>query len=441
MHPTLTIIGGGLAGCEAAWQAARAGVRVKLYEQRPQRSTPAHSGEGLAELVCSNSLRSDRLVSGPGLLKAELRCLDSLLIASAERCRVPAGAALAVNRDQLSTHVEEQIAAQPLIELKREHVECIPEGPVIIAAGPLISDELAAQVATLCGRESLHFYDATSPIVDAASIDLEHAFYASRYDRGDPEDYLNCPLDQEQYERFIEAAAVADRVRQHEFEHARFFEGCLPIEVMIQRGPLTLAHGPLKPVGLSDPRGNARPFAVVQLRRENNEGSCYSLVGFQTRLKWPEQDRVFRLIPALRNAEFLRYGSIHRNTFLDSPGLLDDRQRLISLPRLRFAGQITGVEGYVESIASGLLAGLSAAAQMREIELPPPPRATALGSLIEHVSGARERPFEPSNIHFGLFPPPPQGTRKRDRKQSQADRAMAEIERWAVDWVQPLLAV
>jgi len=428
MAETLIIVGGGLAGSEAAWQAARRGVGVRLYEMRPTRTTPAHETAYLAELVCSNSLRSSEITNAVGLLKEELRIAGSLVMRAADECSVPAGGALAVDRERFARFVTEAVEGEPLIELVREEVVAIPEGPlVIIATGPLTSDALAVQLAGLTRAEALYFYDAIAPIVDAETIDDGKVFRASRYGRGG-DDYLNCPLSKEEYDAFYEALMSAEKVKPKAFEEEKVFEGCMPIETLASRGRDTPRFGPMKPVGLIDPRTGREAYAVVQLRTENRYGTAYNLVGFQTRLTWPEQQRVFRMIPGLENAEFLRLGSLHRNTYVDAPRCLDETLRFRSEPRVMLAGQITGVEGYVESTAMGFLAGMNGARML--LDLPPvvAPPTTAHGALIGHVTAANAAGrFQPSNVNFGLFPGLPKREKgKRQRNQALADRALAD---------------
>jgi methylenetetrahydrofolate--tRNA-(uracil-5-)-methyltransferase len=434
------IIGGGLAGSEAAWQLARAGIACVLHEMRPLRGTPAHVGAGLAELVCSNSFRSDdALNNAVGLLHEEMRRCGSLILAAADRSRVPAGGALAVDRHGFSAAVEAALSAEGLIEIRREEIAALPPDAwdsVIIATGPLTSPALAEAVRALTGEASLAFFDAIAPIVHRDSIDMEKAWMQSRYGKGDGSDYINCPLDRPGYEAFVAALIAADKTEFHDWEKdTPYFEGCLPVEVMAARGLDTLRWGPMKPVGLRDPRRERGPYAVVQLRQDNALGTLYNIVGFQTKLRHAEQKRVFRLIPGLENAEFARFGGLHRNTFLNSPKLLDGALRLKALPRLRFAGQITGVEGYVESAAIGLLAGRFAAAERRGEALLPPPPETALGALLHHITGGADaRTFQPMNINFGLFPPLPEGAVTRanrgERKPLLARRALAELDAW-----------
>ena len=426
----VTIIGGGLAGCEAAWQLLRRGRRVRLCEMKPERFSPAHKSPHLAELVCSNSLRSGALENAVGLLKEEMRRLDSLILAAADATAVPAGKALAVDRNAFSLFIEERLGAEPGLELIRGEVTEIPaEGIAIIASGPLTSDALARAIAAWTGGDYLYFYDAISPIVEGESIDLDRVFAASRYGHGEA-DYLNCPMDRETYETFWRELTRAEEVPLRAFEEIKCFEGCLPIEVIARRGIDTLAYGPMKPVGLIDPRTGGQPHAVVQLRREDREGILYNMVGFQTKLAWPEQRRIFRMIPGLENAEFVRYGSVHRNTFLNAPTLLTANLQLRSLLRLFFAGQITGVEGYVESTAMGLLAGLNASRYLSGREMIPPPRETALGALVGHIGNADRKPFQPMNVTFGLFPPLPGRIRKKERGLCYARRALAALSSW-----------
>ena len=426
----VTIVGGGLAGCEAAWQLLRRGHRVVLREMKPDRFSPAHKSPHLAELVCSNSLRSAAWENAVGLLKEEMRRMDSLLMAAAAATAVPAGQALAVDRNAFSLFIEEKLAAQPGLEVVRGEVTEIPEpGMTIIASGPLTSDPLARAIACRTGAEYLYFYDAISPIVEGESIDAGRVFAASRYDHGEA-DYLNCPMDRETYEAFWKSLIEAEQVPLHAFEEIRCFEGCLPIEVIARRGIETLTHGPMKPVGLVDPRTGRQPHAVVQLRREDRDGILYNIVGFQTKMTWPEQRRLFRMIPGLEQAEFARYGSIHRNTFINAPALLLNTLQLRSDPRLFFAGQISGVEGYVESAAMGLLAGLNAARLRAGLQIVPPPPETAFGALIGHITDGNRKAFQPMNVTFGLFPPLPGRIRKRERGSHYARRALAALASW-----------
>ncbi len=395
-----TVVGAGLAGSEAAWQLARLGVPVTLYEMKPARMSPAHHSPLFAELVCSNSLRSDRLNNAAGLLKEEMRRMDSLVIAAADFARVPAGGALAVDRERFSGFITEKLRNHPLVAVVSEEITKIPEGETIIATGPLTSDALAERIAALPEVKTLHFYDAAAPIVTAESLDMDKIYRASRYGRGD--DYLNCPLDEARYRAFAEALVAAETAPVHGFEETNVFEGCMPVESMARRGAMALAFGPMKPVGLNNPHTGKPDFAVVQLRQDDAAGTLYNIVGFQTRLKFPEQKRVFGMIPGLEHAEFARYGVMHRNTFLDSPSLLDHTYRVAARPDMYFAGQMTGVEGYVESAASGLVAGVSLALRQKGVEAPDFTRKTALGALAHYVS-ASNRHFEPMNVTYGIM--------------------------------------
>jgi len=427
----LTIIGAGLAGSEAAWQAAERGVPVVLYEMRSVSRTAAHKTDGCAELVCSNSLGNNLPHSAPYILKEELRSFNSIVIASGDHNSVPAGSALAVDRDLFSQEITEKISNHPLITLKRQEIIEIPQsGPVIIATGPLTSPKFSEEISRLIGQEYLYFYDALSPIVDANSIDYDKVFFASRYGKGDA-DYLNCPMDEKQYYDFIRELNAAEKVPMATFEKPIYFEGCMPIEVMAERGAKTLAFGPLKPVGLPDPRTGRIAFAVVQLRKENKESSAYNLVGFQTKLTYPEQKRIVQMIPGLEKAEFFRFGAIHRNTFIDTPSLLSNQLQLKSRPEIYFSGQITGVEGYVESASMGLLASLSAVAGITGKDYMPPPRDTALGALINYLTTSRSKNFQPMNINFGLFWVQEMKIKnKQERNQKIAVNAMAQIKKW-----------
>jgi methylenetetrahydrofolate--tRNA-(uracil-5-)-methyltransferase len=455
------VIGGGLAGSEAAWQAAASGVRVRLYEMRPSRPTAVHKTDQLAELVCSNSFRGDKLDNAVGLLKEEMRRLSSLVMRAADEARVPAGAALAVDRERFSAAVTAAVSSHPSIEIVREEVPRIPEGldgPVIVATGPLTSESLSADIAATVGAQHLYFYDAISPIVLAESIDRAKVFRASRWGRSLPPrlkveatdqphgpacgaddgegDYLNCPFTADEYARFYDALMSAEKAPLHEFDDPKFFEGCLPIEVMAARGVDTLRFGPMKPVGLVDPRTGREAYAIVQLRQDNLAGDHFSLVGFQTQMKWGEQARVLRLIPGLENAEFVRYGMIHRNTYINGPTVLQPTWQTRQRPDLFFAGQISGVEGYVESAASGLIAGRNAAVLARGEAPAVLPRETAIGALAFYVANADPRHYQPSNITFGIMPPltPDGGARvpkkKADRKLAYADRALDALDRW-----------
>lgn len=425
----IVILGGGLAGCEAAWQLASRGIPFTLHEMKPRRFSPAHKSPALAELVCSNSLRSAEISSAAGLLKEEMRQLKSVIMEAADASSVPAGKALAVDRTRFSSRVE-ALLNQRHLRVVRDEVTEIPAGTVVlIATGPLTSDALAEKISALTGKDHLYFYDAISPIVDAATIDAKKTFRASRYDEGEG-DYLNCPLTAAEYETFHRALLEGRQVPPREFEDSKFFEGCLPIEVMASRGPRTLLFGPMKPVGLVDPATGKKPHAVVQLRPENRERTAYNLVGFQTKLAWPEQARVFRMIPGLEKAEFLRFGSIHRNTFINSPALLDSTLSLRSNPDVYFAGQITGVEGYIESAAMGIIAGISIRCRLTGRSFDPPPRTTALGALLHHITGSDPSKFQPMNVNFGLFEPLPRRVRKKDRGEHYAARALTDLRDW-----------
>ena len=424
---SVAVIGAGLAGCEAAWQLARRSVPVTLIEQKPAAMSPAHHSPLFAELVCSNSLRSDRLQNAVGLLKEEMRHMDSLILAAADRARVPAGGALAVDRDAFSTFITDSLRNHPLITVESREVTEVPASPAVIATGPLTSDALADAIAALPEVSTLNFYDAAAPIVTAESLDMSRVYRASRYGRGD--DYLNCPMTREEYDAFVAALLAAETAPIHGFEEKKVFEGCMPVESMARRGPMVLAFGPLKPVGLPDPRTGREPYAVVQLRQDDAAGTLYNLVGFQTRLKFPEQKRVFGMIPGLEHAEFARYGVMHRNTFLSSPGLLDSHYQMISRPGLYFAGQMTGVEGYVESAASGLVAGVCLAMQCQGKPLPDFPRETAIGALAHYVA-ADNRNFQPMNVTYGIMEGWPQRVRggKQARYEKIAQRALDTID-------------
>ena len=430
------IIGGGLAGTEAAWQIASRGHAVTLYEMRPVRPTRVHKTDRLAELVCSNSFRGDKLENAVGLLKEEMRRLGSLVMHVAAKTSVPAGSALAVDRHRFAEGVTEALNGHPLVTICRKEILRIPEQvtrelPVIVATGPLTSDALSADVSSVVGQDQLYFYDAISPIVLADSIDRSKAFRASRWEDGVEGDYLNCPLDEDEYTRLHDALVHADRADVHDFDSTKFFEGCLPIEVMAHRGLDTLRFGPMKPVGLTDPATGRRPHAVVQLRQDTLAADHYSLVGFQTQLKWGEQGRVLRSIPGLEAAEFVRYGMIHRNTYINAPTILHDTWQVRGRPGLFFAGQIAGVEGYVESAASGLMAGLHAAALVETQPVAPPPRTTAMGALAHYVSHADSANYQPTNVAFGLFPSLDQPPRnKRVRRQQIAERALRDLTSW-----------
>ncbi|UWG98507.1 methylenetetrahydrofolate--tRNA-(uracil(54)-C(5))-methyltransferase (FADH(2)-oxidizing) TrmFO [Dehalobacter sp. DCM] len=425
------VIGGGLAGPEAAWQLAQRGIAVELYEMRPDKSTPIHKTGSFAELVCSNSLRAAGLENAVGLLKEEMRRLNSLIMQAADATSVPAGGALAVDREQFSQWVTDRISAHSLIRVNREEVTAIPRDKmVIVASGPLTSDKLAEDILQLTGKEALSFFDAAAPIVDLASVDMQKAFWASRYDKGEA-DYLNCAMNKEEYEAFYEALITAETAEVKGFENKHVFEGCMPIEVMAQRGPMTMAFGPLKPVGIRNPHTDERPYAVVQLRKENIQGTLLNMVGFQTHLKWSEQRRVFRMIPGLENAEFVRYGVMHRNSFLDAPQVLRADFSLQDSPHIFFAGQITGVEGYVESAASGLLAGLNAYRRVMGMDTLVFPPETALGGLARHLEGSPSVDFQPMNINFGIIAPLEQRIRrKREKNAKISERALVALTKY-----------
>ena len=427
---SITVIGAGLAGVEAANQITKFGIRATLYEMRPGRRTAAHRTSGLAELVCSNSLKSSSMENASGILKEEMKLLGSLVIEAAEASRVPAGKALAVDREIFSDYITRKIRDNALIDLKREEVTKIPEdGIVVIATGPLTSDALCAEISSLTESEYLYFYDAISPIIDADTIDRSKIFRGSRYERGDSEegDYLNCPLSEEQYYELVDGLIRGEKVETREFEKAIYFQSCMPVEVMCERGRDTLRFGPLKPVGLVDPRTGETPFAVLQLRTENSEETMYNMVGFQTKLRYPQQRAVFRKIPGLEGAEFLRYGSVHRNTYIDSPSLLGKDLSLMSRPSVFFAGQITGVEGYVESAATGIVCGINASRKTLGLPPVPVPRETSMGSLLEYISTPGKTGFQPMNINFGLFPRVEGRMGKGKKREIIAQRAMESI--------------
>ena len=425
----VTVIGAGLAGSEAAWQLAQRGIHVTLCEMKPQKKTPAHETEYFAELCCSNSLRSDQLENAVGLLKEELRRLDSLIIRCADATRVPAGGALAVDRHGFARMVTEELRNHPNVTVVEGEITRIPEGEVIIASGPLTSDALAEQLQQLFGdATTLNFFDAAAPLVSFESVDMTSAYFASRYDKGTP-DYINCPMSEEEYKAFWSALIAAEEADVHGFEDKQVFEGCMPVEVMARRGEDTLRYGPLKPKGLPDPKTGRDPYAVVQLRKDNADGTIYNLVGFQTHLKWGEQKRVFSMIPALKNAQYLRYGVMHRNTYLDSPRLLDRYYRLRKEPRIAFAGQMTGVEGYVESCASGFLAGVELARRLRGMDAVDFPRETAIGALGLYVSNESVGAFQPMNINFGIMPPLGYKVKgKRNKNAELSARSLALID-------------
>ena len=428
MNNTVTVVGAGLAGCEAAWALATRGIPVRLVEMKPVQFSPAHKSPGFAELICSNSLKASRLDSAAGLLKEEMRRLGSLLTECAEQSKVPAGGALAVDREQFSRLATQAMESHPLITVRREELTRLPEGPCVIATGPLTSDALSREIAALCG-EGLHFFDAAAPIVTRDSLDMEKCFFASRYDKGE-DDYINCPMNKAEYEAFMDALLTAETAPLHDFEEdPKVYEGCMPIEVLASRGRDAARFGPMKPVGLTDPRTGPRPWAVVQLRTENRENTLYNLVGFQTHLKFGEQKRVFGLIPGLEHAEFARYGVMHRNTFLSSPGLLAADYSLRARPEMFFAGQITGVEGYMESAGSGLLAGLNAARRLQGREPLILPPTTMLGALSHYVAEYDGKDFQPMGANFGVLPLLPEKIRdKRERYAALADRALTDLE-------------
>jgi methylenetetrahydrofolate--tRNA-(uracil-5-)-methyltransferase len=443
-EPDVTVVGGGMAGSEAAWQLAELGLDVALVEMKPAAMSPAHQSPLLGELVCSNSLRSDDPVAPAGLLKQELRRCGSMVIACADRNRVPAGQALAVERFGFARTITQRLALHPRIRIERRRLDELPTGPVIVATGPLTDGPLAAVIKNELGGDRMYFYDAIAPIVAADSIDWDFAFRASRWGRdsepvdGDAAggdvgvgDYVNCPMTKAEYEAFVAAVNAGRKVLPHDFEEPRYFESCMPIEVMAERGPETLRYGPMRPVGLRDPRTGHRPWAVVQLRPENKYLTAYNLVGFQTRLAYPEQQRIFAMIPALHRAEFLRFGSIHRNTYIDAPSRLGTRFELRTKPNIRFAGLLTGVEGYIESCAMGLVVAWLLAAELRGNSVAPPPPTTMLGGLYHHVTASREPNYKygPTNVNYGLLPPLP-GTRKDNRKQRMAERARADLDTW-----------
>ena len=431
MNAKIRVIGAGLAGSEAAWQIAQRDIAVELFEMRPVRSTPAHQTDHFAELVCSNSLKSDTENTAPWLLKEEMRRAGSLLMEIARECSVPAGHALAVDRAKFAAQVTEALSREPLITIRREEVTSIDEDLItIIATGPLTSDILSQEIARLSGSSHLYFYDSISPIVEADSIDMSKVYLAARYDKGSA-DYINCPMSEDEYDRFYEALVSAQSVEDRDWEKLNYFESCLPIEEIARRGRDTLRFGPMKPVGLKDPRTGLMPYAVVQLRQENLRADSYNLVGFQNHLKFGEQARILRLIPGLENARFIRYGQIHRNTYINAHTLLRETLRMQAHPRVLFAGQICGVEGYVESIATGLMAGIHGAVLASGAEPIPPPRETAFGSLVHYVTHADAKNFQPANITFDLLPPPSEKIRNRqERHRRQCELALTEFCRW-----------
>ena len=422
---TVTVLGAGLAGSECAWQLAKRGINVKLIEMKPVKMTPAHTSPNFAELVCSNSLRSDELTNAVGLLKAEMRAMGSLIMESADANKVAAGGALAVDREGFSKYITEKLKSLPNVEVVSAEATEIPEGEVVIATGPLSSDAIAEKIAALCPDSDLHFYDAVAPIVTLESVDMDSAFFASRYDKGTA-DYVNCPMDKDEYLAFVEELTHAKEAEVHGFDDGGVFEGCMPVEVMARRGVDTLRYGPLKPVGLIDPRTGRENYAVVQLRRDNADGTIYNIVGFQTHLTWGEQKRVFSMIPALKNAEFVRYGVMHRNTYLNSPKLLDRYYRLRTDGRISFAGQMTGVEGYVESAASGMLVGIETAARVLGMEPVDFPQETAIGALSLYVSGGSVGDFQPMNVNFGILSP--LGCRVKGKRNKNAEISKRSLE-------------
>ena len=422
---TVTVLGAGLAGSECAWQLAKRGINVKLIEMKPVKMTPAHTSPNFAELVCSNSLRSDELTNAVGLLKAEMRAMGSLIMESADANKVAAGGALAVDREGFSKYITEKLKSLQNVEVVSAEATEIPEGEVVIATGPLSSDAIAEKIAALCPDSDLHFYDAVAPIVTLESVDMDSAFFASRYDKGTA-DYVNCPMDKDEYLAFVEELTHAKEAEVHGFDDGGVFEGCMPVEVMARRGVDTLRYGPLKPVGLIDPRTGRENYAVVQLRRDNADGTIYNIVGFQTHLTWGEQKRGFSMIPALKNAEFVRYGVMHRNTYLNSPKLLDRYYRLRTDGRISFAGQMTGVEGYVESAASGMLVGIETAARVLGMEPVDFPQETAIGALSLYVSGGSVGDFQPMNVNFGIISP--LGCRVKGKRNKNAEISKRSLE-------------
>jgi methylenetetrahydrofolate--tRNA-(uracil-5-)-methyltransferase len=430
MDRTVNVIGAGLAGSEAAWQIAKRGIKVRLYEMRPVKQTPAHHTDKFAELVCSNSLRANTLTNAVGVLKEEMRLLDSVIIGSADACAVPAGGALAVDRHEFAAKVTQLVKQHPNVTVIHEEVTEIPEGPTVIATGPLTSDALSTKLRELTGQEYMYFYDAAAPIIEKDSIDMGKVYLKSRYDKGEAA-YLNCPMTEEEFDRFYEALITAETAPTKEFEKEVFFEGCMPIEVMANRGKKTMLFGPMKPVGLEDPRTGKRPFAVVQLRQDDAAGTLYNIVGFQTHLKWGPQKEVIQLIPGLENAEIVRYGVMHRNTFMNSPKLLKATYQFKNRDDLFFAGQMTGVEGYVESAASGLVAGLNAARLVFGEDPIEFPAETAIGSMAHYITTANPESFQPMNANFGLFPELPEKIRgKKERNEQHANRALGTIQKF-----------
>ena len=427
-HQVINVVGAGLAGSEAAWQIANRGLQVKLYEMRPVKSSPAHHTENFAELVCSNSLRSNQLTNAVGLLKEEMRTFDSIIINTADKHSIPAGGALAVDRSLFAKSITEQIKNHPNIEVIHQEITKIPEGITVIATGPLTSDALSKQIGELLGEEYFYFYDAAAPIIEKDSIDFNKVFMASRYDKGEAA-YINCPMTKEEFQRFYQALITGETAEVKEFEKEIFFEGCMPVEVMGKRGEQTLLFGPMKPVGLADPRTGKIPHAVIQLRQDNEEGTLYNIVGFQTHLKWGEQKKIIQMIPGLENAEIVRYGVMHRNTFINSPKLLKPTYQYKGRDDLFFAGQMTGVEGYVESAASGMIAGINAALLANELEPVVFPRESALGSMAHYITTANPKNFQPMNANFGLLPALPKKIRDKNEKNMQiSQRALETIQ-------------
>ncbi len=430
MTPIVNVIGAGLAGSEAAWQIAKRGVKVRLYEMRPVKQTPAHHTDKFAELVCSNSLRANSLTNAVGVIKEEMRQLDSVIIDAADNCSVPAGGALAVDRHEFSGYITEKVKNHPNVEVINEEVTEIPEGITVIATGPLTSPALAEKVREATGQDYLYFYDAAAPIIEKDSIDMDKVYLKSRYDKGEAA-YLNCPMNKEEFYAFREALIGAEKAPLKEFEKEKYFEGCMPIEVMAERGEKTMLFGPMKPVGLEDPKTDKRPYAVIQLRQDDAAGTLYNIVGFQTHLKWGEQKRVFRMIPGLENVEIVRYGVMHRNTFINSPKVLAPTYQLKAQPTVFFAGQMTGVEGYVESAGAGLVAGINAAHMALEQELVIFPKETALGSMARYITEADAKHFQPMNVNFGLFPELGERIKsKQERGERHAARALAALKQF-----------
>ncbi|MBM7552761.1 FADH(2)-oxidizing methylenetetrahydrofolate--tRNA-(uracil(54)-C(5))-methyltransferase TrmFO [Thalassobacillus pellis] len=424
----VTVIGAGLAGSEAAWQLAKRGLHVHLYEMRPTKQTPAHHTDKFAELVCSNSLRANALTNAVGVIKEEMRTLDSIIIKAADQCQVPAGGALAVDRHEFAGYVTEHVKDHPNVTVFNEEIEKIPDGPVIVATGPLTSESLSNQLRDMTGEEYLYFYDAAAPIIEKDSIDMDKVYLKSRYDKGEAA-YLNCPMSEEEFERFYQALTAAETVPLKEFEKEIFFEGCMPIEMMAERGKKTMLFGPLKPVGLEDPKTGKTPYAVVQLRQDDSAGTLYNMVGFQTHLKWGPQKEVFRLIPGLENAEIVRYGVMHRNTFINSPNLLKPTYQYKDREDLFFAGQMTGVEGYVESAAAGLIAGINAARLVQGQELLVMPHETMMGSMARYITTTNPKHFQPMNANFGLIKPLDEKIKnKKERNEAYAHRALETIQ-------------